>query len=574
MNQFKEKMELKNSLSEESLFESFSTYCIISKLMDNDFSYDDIDNMIIDGGNDGGIDTVGFLINGEFINNKQELDDILANKNQKLNILMILIQSKISPKFEGSKMRTFGDGISDILKEKPSLIQNNELKEKWEMTNEIINNFSSSVNEFKGRAYYVTTGKWFQEDKNLKSKISNIKSEIDNLNVFDNFEFKPIDASQLREYFKESNSKVKKQINFDKKVVIPDVSGVKDGWLGFLNGKELIKLIVDDNGDLRRSLFYDNVRDFQGETKTNNAIKETINSDNPEDMSILNNGITIVADNAKTVRSDLVLENYQIVNGCQTSYVMYQNRDKINENSNIYVPVKIIVPTSPSISTKITISNNRQTAVKEESLLALTEVQKELESYFNTFKDDKNKRLFYERRSNQYNSSEGLEKVRIVPMAIALRSYSSMFLGIPHYASRYYGRLYKDFSEKVFDIKNPKIAFYTSSYALYKYNFYIRNSIFERKYAKFKYFILFMINFYITGNIKKPSSSKETERECNKINKILWDNERCKNLMQKMIDIIDKVAGSNINSNELTSKKYFSDDLIEEIKKVKEKQHN
>jgi hypothetical protein len=53
-------------------------------------------------------------------------------------------------------------------------------------------------------------------------------------------------------------------------------------------------------------------------------------------------------------------------------------------------------------------ATNRQTEVKEEQLLAISEFQKKLEAYFQTFENGK--RLYYERRSRQYNSAAGIEK--------------------------------------------------------------------------------------------------------------------------------------------------------------------
>ncbi|WP_332238691.1 AIPR family protein [Sporolactobacillus sp. KGMB 08714] len=558
MTSFAQKNEL-SSMPESSLFEAFSTYCIVSKVMDNDFNYNDIDDMQIGNGDDSGIDAIGILVNGEFVSNLQALEDILSEAKKNLDILMIMIQAKTSSKFAGSEMRVFGDGVSDLLRSEPRFRQNADLHEKWKMVNKLIEH-ASAIKSFRGRAYYVTTGVW-NSDENLTGTIKLISEDVCTQNVFTDFDYKPVDSRMLRDYFTDSTTKISREIYFPKRVVMPEVTNIHEGWSGFLSGKEFLKLIVDDDGDLRRSLFYDNVRDFQGDAGANIGIRETLESSHPENMSILNNGVTIIADSARVARDNLILENYQIVNGCQTSYVMYNCRNNINET--VFLPVKIIVTTNSEVSTKITISNNSQTAVKEEDLLALTEVQKELEAYFNSFEEKK--RLFYERRSNQYNSRTDVEKVRIVPLSIALRSYSAMFLAIPHYASRYYGRLYKDYSQQVFDGKKSDIAFYTAAYTLYKYNFYIRNSAFDRKFAKFKYFVLLMVRLYLTGDATPEKSKKEIKKECEVINQVLWNEKKCKEVMTKMIAVIEKIAGDQITSNQLTSKKYFLDEVLKQV---------
>lgn len=563
MKTFAEKNEL-TTVKERELFEAFSTYCVVSKIMDNDFNYSDIDEMQVANSNDGGIDAVGLLINGEFVESLQSLNDILKRESIQLDVLIIFVQATTSSKFEGSKMDTFGRGIVDILRKNPQRAQNAELKTKWHMINAIVDHISL-VKSLRGRAYYVTTGTW-QNDKNLLATIHDINDDVLGEHIFsnDDFSFKPIDAGTLRNYYTDSTTKTSQRIYFPKRVVLPDVPNVTQGWSGFLSGTEFLKLIVDEDDDLRRSLFYDNVRDFQGDTGANKNIRETLESNQPENMAILNNGVTIIADNARLARDDVTLDNYQIVNGCQTSYVIYNNRDKVT--SDVYVPVKIIVTTNSEVSTNITIGNNKQTAVKDDELLALTEVQKSLEQFFGTY--DGKKRLYYERRSNQYNARTDVEKVRIVPLSISLRVYASMFLGIPHYASRYYGRLFHDYSSQVFNEKRSEIAFYTAAFALYRFNYYIRNSVFERKYSKFKYFILLMVRLYLTGDAGPEQSKGTTKRQCDLMNAVFWDDKSCQHVMATMVEVIRSVAGEKIKSNELTSKKYFLDEVLDKVRQL------
>lgn len=58
---------------------------------------------------------------------------------------------------------------------------------------------------------------------------------------------------------------------------------------------DIITLITTDDGILRRYIFEDNVRDFQGNTEINKDIKQTIR-ETPGQFLLLNNGITVVCD--------------------------------------------------------------------------------------------------------------------------------------------------------------------------------------------------------------------------------------------------------------------------------------
>lgn len=565
----------KKSSKESEIFEAFSTYYVVSKLMDGYFEYDDIDGMLVGDANDTGIDAIGIIINGEFFDSLDVLKDFFSNNINKygeFTVKIVFIQAKKSPKFSSASIRSFGDGIVDILRSEPKLIQNAQIKEKWSMINEIIQH-ADLFKSIQGRAYYVTTGDYI-EDKNLATAINNVKKSIKGENIFSEFTFLPVDNQKLQKYYRESNIKVKEDINFPNKVTLPEIKGIQQGWYGYLSETEFLKLIEDENHDLRRSLFFDNVRDFIGDnTDANIDIDRTLKSNEPENMVILNNGITIIAQDVKLISTRLILKNYQIVNGCQTSYVIYNNRDIAKKD--IYIPVKIIITTDKKISDKITVANNRQNAVKDEELLALTEFQRRLEEFFKTY--DGEKRLYYERRSNQYHDSNTV-KVKIVSVLTSLRCYSSMFLGIPHIASRWIGRLYKKYSSSVFNEKNSLKAFYTSSFALYKYLFFVRNNVIDKTCRKFKYHILMMMRFYLIdiNNIRKDKSMSEIDKECDIINKVLWSKGECKNVMLKMVEIIKEVAkeeNKDITGSGLTSNKKFLDDIMKKVIEVK-KQNN
>src|SRR5690606_12983936 len=126
---------------------------------------------------------------------------------------------------------------------------------------------------------------------------------------------------------------------------------------------------------------------------------------------------------------------YQIVNGCQTSHVIYYNLEKI-DTKKVAIPVKIIVTADDSITNELIKATNNQTKVEREELLALSDFQKRLEEFYNTF-TKKSQRLYYERRSDQYAYNNDIEKVRIVNIRNQIKSFSAMFLNLPHLAKAY-----------------------------------------------------------------------------------------------------------------------------------------
>jgi AIPR protein len=64
-----------------------------------------------------------------------------------------------------------------------------------------------------------------------------------------------------------------------------------------------------------------------------------------------------------------VIEDYQIVNGCQTSHVLSEHADKADKS--VMVPVRLIGTQDETVINTIIRATNRQTEVKEDQFFAL-----------------------------------------------------------------------------------------------------------------------------------------------------------------------------------------------------------
>jgi hypothetical protein len=69
---------------------------------------------------------------------------------------------------------------------------------------------------------------------------------------------------------------------------------VRESYIGLLPISEYLKIIMDDDGNVRRRLFFDNIRDFQGDTTVNKSIAGTLLSETSIEFPLRNNGVTIV----------------------------------------------------------------------------------------------------------------------------------------------------------------------------------------------------------------------------------------------------------------------------------------
>jgi AIPR protein len=156
----------------------------------------------------------------------------------------------------------------------------------------------------------------------------------------------------LQGLYRRSKNAISATITFNTRTVIPEVQGVQEAYLGLLPATEFLKLIVSDTGEIISSLFYDNVRHWQELNSVNTEINQTVSNDTTKVLfPLLNNGVTIVARRVQPTGNKFMVEDYQIVNGCQTSFVLYLNRERLD--SSVMVPLRLIATQDETIKNAI-----------------------------------------------------------------------------------------------------------------------------------------------------------------------------------------------------------------------------
>jgi len=90
--------------------------------------------------------------------------------------------------------------------------------------------------------------------------------------------------------------------------------------------RRVVKLVTDDEGDIRKTLFFDNVRDFQGDNEVKSRHRTNPDLFGDSHFCVLNNGITAVAGDLSVTGYRFTLRDFQIVNGCQTSHILHKHR--------------------------------------------------------------------------------------------------------------------------------------------------------------------------------------------------------------------------------------------------------
>ncbi len=210
-----------------------------------------------------------------------------------------------------------------------------------------------------------------------------------------------------------------------------------------IQAKELLKL----DGIQNRTLFYKNVRYGLGRTRVNKDIEKTIlDATEHDNFFLYHNGITIICDTLdETGRDQIKIQNYSVINGCQSMLSFYENREQVTDN--IYLLTKFIKLESASpLVQQITYFTNNQNAITLKDLKSRDRTQRALKREFNELF---NNRVLYRIKRGE----SGTDYDQIIDIDFAAQLIEAFFLGGPHNThlkSRLFGERYsKIFSRHI-----------------------------------------------------------------------------------------------------------------------------
>lgn len=542
-------------VQESDLFEHFVNYIILEKKLEDRLDEDALSVVNIGVNGTFGLDGFAILINKHLITSIEDLDEIIDN-NSKPTAEVFFIQAKTSSSFDVKEISSFGNSIEDFVSIAQKYSWNENAKNFINLFKHLTNRANDLETNPSCQIFYCTLGEYLN-DNNTEAERERILKNVREQRVFNKVDFHFFDYNSLQSDYKKIGQKISRTFAFSQKTLIPDIEKVKEAYIGVVPAKTIIDLIEEDS-ELISSIFYDNVRDFQGLNKINKEIKNTISDENLKyAFSVLNNGITIIAEKLVSTRDNVTITNYQIINGLQTSRVLSDSKEFIDDK--VFVTLKLIVTEDENLISKIIRSTNRQTEVKEEDLLAYSDFQKKLEDFFKTFSDPD--KLFYERRSKQYNGTSTDAKL-IIDKSTLIKTMGSFYFLKPQLATRYFGALFNEFGKQLFLDTHKLYPYYTAALIYNRLDSRFRANKIDKKYKKIRYFILMMLR--LEYNLEFPKF------EANKIDKYCTDlikhfnikanfDQKLKNVIQK-IDSLDL----DLNSNELSK----SNKLVENIKKL------
>lgn len=417
---FKEFCEPYNNRSESELFELFSAQCsAVGCHLDND----SLEKSLIGGSRDGGIDWILITLDDqayapiELVDEDENSKPFLRtdgkftlSKGSKLKI--IIGQAKTSESFNETVGHKFHTTFSQVFTDPSEIAEdtwqhyNNELRKAvgaiWVILLEAL---KRGVN--CEVALFYTTRAVGDASEGVTKVLEAAALEAKKKLGASNYTIHTWGAAQLREAYQTS----------------PDYNATLKYFDELDSGRAKVALIrlydyykfITKEGRLLAHYFEYNVRDFQGANKeVNSEILNTLNdTESNLDFWWLNNGVTIlVSESPSSTQKTYLLKNVQIVNGLQTSYMIYEHFQGMEpeqaEQDSRCILVRILVPgdIESDESDKIIRSTNNQTTIPTANLRATDPIHRHIENVLKTGD------LYYDRRKSYWrNKKVALKKI-------------------------------------------------------------------------------------------------------------------------------------------------------------------
>jgi hypothetical protein len=321
----------------------FTVLCVKAHFYKNpslSFSENDIDNLLVDSVNDGGIDA------------------LLSDPNSETNNL-ILCQSKY---YETITFDVVRDAVAKMI-----LFYKSMQRGEYESVNSKVQRRFLSLNAEVGEESKVCFIFYTSAPKNgiREDRINKLLQDngLDSIH----YEVQLLFADDIVDEIKESESR--RPTVESGKIMIDEANNVL-----YYNDEAVIVnasafSIKELYATHSTNLLSRNLRYFIKKRDIDSSINETINK-SPETFWFKNNGLTIICDEFDVDGMQVKLKNFSIVNGGQTTTLLHKSKE-INKANDLFLPCKIIKTVGENedeknlFSLEIAKATNSQKAIKQ-----------------------------------------------------------------------------------------------------------------------------------------------------------------------------------------------------------------
>ncbi|MGC1175501.1 AIPR family protein [Polaromonas sp.] len=530
LNDFRNQNSLPSDMSESDAFERFAAFIAVEPVALQTVSPQDF---VV--GEDGqpDIDFVVAIVNGVPVNDPDEID-ALAETNKYIDAHFIFGQAKTSPGFDVKALGGLGDFVDYFVTQGSTPADNekvNRFHEVWTKVFDHAKLFRDANPAIS--LFYVTSGSPPTEsDVHFFKKITQIKKRLRATGNFGPINIDLLGAADIQKRYKQLTNQLSAELNFPKKVALGDIEKIKNAYVGVVPATEFLKLVVGAAGQVMQSVFYDNVRDWQGHNAVNSLMQETLKDPiRKRRFVVMNNGVTVIARKLRPVNDRLFLEDYQIVNGCQTSNVLAR-MDAVSLDG-VMIPLRVMETSDDKVIRDVIQATNNQTEVTQPQLLAITDFQKGLEAFFATHSSPG---LVYERRMKQYSGAK-IDKAKIVTPLGLVKAVAATYRDEPHKTAREFSSLVKGLGISIFAENHKFEPYYVAALLNYWVEYFLRTGRITGGMRPARYQIMYAFKLFHQGTPALDLSSRAAARHADGLMKLLRSERTASDALDEPIKI-------------------------------------
>lgn len=484
--------------SEETNWKRFVNYQFYSQFQPGrlDTDADLLDQICVESSEFSEVHGALFLLNDQILSEPQDVDDILQRDQKGLLELYFLTT-----------------GNTEILaRQLEKLFYNLDVIEKDEKWMDILHYVMSRNIMLRWKdnpklRVVIYSNEGGNDEWNFSDQFHNCFSEIDCIKI---------DKRRLRETVNSNENSYRGEIECN--ALLNIVGGKEELGNAFvicMSARELIGLMTNSDGLLRRNMFDDNVRDSQGQSAVNQEILATLR-EHPDRFALYNNGITIVCKSARQENRKFILENPQIVNGCQTCNMIYHAyRDNVNLDG-VQIIAKIVGSNKEDVTQGIVRGANRQNIVYEEAFETIRGFHKNLERYFENNQVSGYQKIYYERRSRQYADNIQIKPQQKISFCGLIRSMVTLFLNHVEDSPRHEYPLLKKYKDNLFVDTHSCLPYYLAAFLYLNVDILFREKKLPKELSSFKMHIMLLIK-EMKGGLSPDLGSDRIDQYCERL---------------------------------------------------------
>jgi len=543
---------------EATQFEKFCNYCFLQPKVAGKLDIDDVTT----GEGEDGIDGLALLINEGAVQNKEAAVAAFGPEKRNNDVEIAFVQAKRSEHFELGDFLKFKDSVLRFLTQTPFTATSDLQRDVREAFDVALDN----APKMRGgkpslSAVYVCTGS-YAAPAALETAKRDMLLQIQSLGYFASIEIRLVGREPLITAWVESYSGTEATLLMHSHAGLPQLAGIAESYLAVVKAKDFVdQILMGEDGNIRGQIFEDNVRHFLGpENSVNQSIAVTINDEASRSrFPVLNNGVTLVSPDVVVQTNRLFIKNFQIVNGCQTSHVLFANRLSLSDD--VMVTLKVVETADEDVFGELVRATNSQSAIAEPQFFSLSPKARTIEAYFNTFEGQEG-RLYFERRDRQY-VGRGVPALRIIDLDAAARAVCAMFLRRPDLAFKYPAQMYDEYAQQIFDESNKDSIYYASALVLYRIHVLTSGSAITSQARKYKWHVLPLVAAMLAGKSVPALNSRKIEQYCQKIVEVFQvQNERINEVLTAATNVIASL--DDVSADKLRRQTTL-DDLLAKI---------